>query len=603
MFDNLRKSGSSMVIWVLFGILIAGFVISFGPQSVGSGQGCQSTGRTTMLTVGDKAVDDAAWRFAWGLARGDEAARGRERSTLNALVRRELLAQEAERRGLRVGDDLIDYTIMHGQFRYAGGKQDARRAFFDDDGKGVFSYKLFKLFTSGRFNMSVAQYKRQQAREILAATMADILAGSVTVSREEALARYIAENTTVAYELVRFTPASYARALIITDADRDRFLASHEAEVKATYSDTAWKGKQQVRVGRIYLARTPPPATGAAPAVDPAKGKLEVERAAIVAGKKTFAAAATALDADPVFRGTGGDWGWYDEAAMTLPDPALNSAVKALAKAGEVSPVIEAADGFYLVTVVDKRQGDLTFDQVKRDLADQVARPKWGQEAARRAAAAALAKAQAEAKPLAELFPGTKLGATWTETTDVPAAWMQAGSGSAPTPTPAAGDPPAAPVAPVAPVATAIGPDEPLPASTPVEVSATTLPPLPRSGNRTPFGESAKLTKAVYEELTPGAVGPEVYEFASRLGGEASYAIVRMTAKSLPDVANFEKEAGKFVAQLAAERGQTYLRDWLTHRCKTLVASNKIRARTELLINVDDQGARTQVAWDPCSAL
>ena len=180
---------------------------------------------------------------------------------------------------------------------------------------------------------------------------------------------------------------------------------------------------------------------------------------------------------------------------------------------------------------------------------------------------------------------------------------MQAGSGSAPTPTPAAGDPPAAPVAPVAPVATAIGPDEPLPASTPVEVSATTLPPLPRSGNRTPFGESAKLTKAVYEELTPGAVGPEVYEFASRLGGEASYAIVRMTAKSLPDVANFEKEAGKFVAQLAAERGQTYLRDWLTHRCKALVASNKIRARTELLINVDDQGARTQVAWDPCSAL
>ena len=121
MFDNLRKSGSSMVIWVLFGILIAGFVISFGPQSVGSGQGCQSTGRQTMLTVGDKSVDDGAWRFAWGLARGDEAARGRERATLNALVRRELLAQEAERRGLRVGDDLVDYTIMHGQFRYAGG--------------------------------------------------------------------------------------------------------------------------------------------------------------------------------------------------------------------------------------------------------------------------------------------------------------------------------------------------------------------------------------------------------------------------------------------------------------------------------------------------
>lgn len=610
MFDNLRKSGSSMIIWILFGILIAGFVISFGPQSVGSSQGCRSSGRMTVLKIGGRSLDDASWRFAYGLARGGEGERAREIAALDQLVRRELLASEAERRGLRVADALIDHVITAGEVHYGGRVIPAKGAFYDEEGKGVFNYQQFKRFAFQRMNMSVAGYKRQQTREILATTMERILRGSVAVSVEEARARYIAENTTVAFDAVRFEPTAYADALRITDADLDRYVAAHEAEVKATFVEASWKGKKQVRVRRVFVAATPPPATGAAPTIDPARAKLDAARAEIAAGKKTFAQVASALDADEGFRNKGGDWGWYDEAAMTLPEPALNDAVKALTEPNAVSPVIVAGAGFYLVQVSDRRAGDLTFDQVKRDLAEKLARPAWGQEAARRAALLALETAKAANKSLKDLYPSEQTGAITSTSVDVPTAWMQAGgNGGSATPAagsaaPAAGAPavPAAPPAPVAPVAPAA--IEALPAIGAVALKVDSFPALARFGNRTMVGESAELAKAVFEDLTDGALGEKVYEVKTGATGAAPvYVIVQVTHKQLADEKAFQKDAGKYVGELATQRGEEYLRDWLKTRCKALVAKNEVQPRRELLTVDTGEGKLALVPWDPCARL
>ncbi|MBK7197313.1 MAG: SurA N-terminal domain-containing protein [Myxococcales bacterium] len=614
MFDNLRKSGSSMIIWILFGILIAGFVISFGPQSVGSSQGCQSSGRMTVLKIGGRTLDDASWRFAFGLARGGEGERARELAALDQLVRRELLASEAERRGLRVADGLIDHVITAGEVHYGGRVIPAKGAFYDEEGKGVFNYQQFKRFVFQRMNMSVAGYKRQQTREILATTMERLLRGSVAVSIEEARARYIAENTTVAFDAVRFEPTVYADALRITDADLDRYLAAHEAEVKATYVEASWKGKKQVRVRRVFVAATPPPPTGAAPTIDPARAKLDAARAEIAAGKKTFAQVASALDADEGFRNKGGDWGWYDEAAMTLPEPALNDAVKALTEPNAVSPVVVAGAGFYLLQVSDRRAGDLTFDQVKRDLAEKLARPAWGQEAARRAALLALETAKTAGKSLKDLYPAEQTGAITSTSVDVPTAWMQAGgSGGSAAPAagsaaPAAGSAapaagaPAAPAAPPAPVApTAI---EQLPAVGVVALKVDSFPALARFGNRTMVGESAELTKAVFEDLTDGALGEQVYEVKTgAIGAAPVYVIVQVSHKQLADEKEFQKDAAKYVGELTAQRGEEYLRDWLKLRCKALVAKNEVQPRRELLTVDTGEGKLALVPWDPCARL
>lgn len=603
MFDNLRKSGSSMIIWILFGILIAGFVISFGPQSVGSSQGCQSNGRMTVLKIDGRTLDDAAWRFAYGLARGGEGERAREMAALDQLVRRELLASEADRRGLRVADGLIDHVITAGEVHYGGRVIPAKGAFYDEEGKGVFSYQQFKRFVFQRMNMSVAGYKRQQTREILATTMERILRGSVAVSVEEARARYIAENTTVAFDAVRFDPAAYADALRITDADLDRYVAAHEAEVKATYVEASWKGKKQVRVRRVFVAATPPPPTGAAPTIDPARAKLDAARAEIAAGKKTFAQVASALDADEAFRGKAGDWGWYDEAALTLPEPALNDAVRALTEPNAVSPVIVAGAGFYLLTVSERRAGDLTFDQVKRDLAEKLARPAWGQEAARRAALLSLETAKAAGKSLKDLYPSEQTGAIRSTSVDVPTAWMQAGgSGGSAAPTAPAAPSAGAPAAPAAPVAPPVV--EALPAIGTVALKVDSFPALARFGNRTMVGESAELAKAVFDELTAGALGDKVYEVKTGAVGAAPlYVIVQVTSKQLADIAAFEKDASKYVGELATQRGEEYLRDWLKTRCKALVAKNAVQPRRELLTIDTGDGKLALMPWDPCARL
>ncbi|MEZ4404798.1 MAG: SurA N-terminal domain-containing protein [Kofleriaceae bacterium] len=590
MFDNLRKSGSSVVVWVLFGILIAAFAVSFGPQSVGSSQGCKTGGgKSTVLTVDSTAVDESAWRFEFVFAKGADGERAKEIATLNQLLRRELLAAEGERRGLRIAEGLVDREIAAGRIHFAGFSISARNAYFDDEGKGVFDYQMFKRFVFNRFNMSVGGYKRQQTREVLASTTARILAGSVPVSRDEVMARYLADNTTVAYDVVKFEPSVYGAALQLTDAEVDRYLAAHEADVRKAYVEAAWKGKDQLRVRRVFVAKTPAPATGDAPAVDPALTKLEAARADIVAGKKTLAAVAETLDSDPAMRAKAGDWGWYDAGVLTLPAPALSDAVRALTEPGAVSPVVATTDGYYLVTVSDRRAGDLTFDQVKRELAVTAARAAWGAEAAKRAALLALASAKASGTSLADLFPDTQTGALeWTSTEDVPAAW-QAGDGAAPSPA----------VAPAALVAT----DETLPQATPVKPQVQRIPAVSRFGNYTQVGKSPTMAKAIYEDLTTGALGPDVYEV--ELGGAAgtAYAIVQVTQKTLADVTAFEKVAAEETAKLAAERGNEYLSAWLTARCKALVDKGALRPRRDLLTTTSEDGKVSTVPWSPCSSL
>ncbi len=361
MLENLRKQGASWFIWIVFAILIGMFVLNFGQQSAGAQQGCSlSSGNPVALKVGRSEIDDTGLRLSANLARqvyriGDTDML--TRLTFERLVMRELLATEAERRGLRIPDSLVDEAITSGQFHFAGLVQRGQPIppvtkpqglFFtrlkDEDeeptdpttppspGETYFNYRVFKRFLAN-MSVSVGAYKREHNREMLASTMARILLHSVPVSREEALAQYISDNTRVSFNTVRFDANRYADALRITNDDLDRFMRGHDAEVKAAYVADAWKGKDQIHVRRIFVAKAPPPAApnppaqptdGSAapapvppPAPDPAIAKLGALRDQIASGKRGFAEAASGLDADPMIAARGGDWGWYYVATPT----------------------------------------------------------------------------------------------------------------------------------------------------------------------------------------------------------------------------------------------------------------------------------------------
>jgi hypothetical protein len=444
MLEQMRRQGASIFIYLIFGLLIVIFVINFAPSG-NTGEGGCSTSSNLAVSVDGSDANQTAYLVAYSA----NGASGRPKVylALDTLVRRELLAQAAAERGIRTTGELVDEAIKHGYFFLGGQRLDFTGQFFDDvDGEKFFNVKRWKGWV-GSLNVSPGSYREEQARGLQAAMMSELLTSSVRVSRDEALADYLYENNTVTYDVVAFDPAKYRLAMRLTDADTKRFLDGHTAEVKARYEadERTYKGvKPQLAVREIFIPKAVPEATkpddkkpeddkavkpaddkadkkpepadkaqaaGEAPKPhglppEVAKAKLEAVRAEIAAGKLTFNDAAKQLAADSSddAPADNGDRGWRSADGAGLGDKAVNDAVKTL-KPGEMTPVIVTERGAYLVIVTDKREGDLSFDQVKTEIAAVLAKDVWSKEAAKRDALDALAKAQAgTGKSLEQLF-------------------------------------------------------------------------------------------------------------------------------------------------------------------------------------------------------
>jgi hypothetical protein len=510
MLEQMRRQGASIFIYVLFGLLIISFIYGLAP-STRSDQGC---GRATSaaITVDGVPANNSAFLVAFqGAGNFLRGVGGREKVywALDYVIRRELLAQEAEDRGLQTTGALAQEAVKRGEFFLGGFRLDVRPVYFDSVGDEYFyNHKKWKSWVSS-LNVSEASYLEEQARGLQAAIMGDLIGQSARVSREEARANYLYENNTVTYDVVGFEPDKYRAAMQLTDADIKRFLEGHAAEVEARYKadERTYKGiKPQLALRAIFIPKAAPeaskPADGAKPAddkanpadatkpaddktakpaddktakpaddktakvddkaaprpdntkpddkaakpvdgakpddkaakaagagdkaarpddkaakaaddkkvadkkaagappkpyglpIDAAKTKLEAVRASIAAGKLTFADAEKQLaaDASEDAPASNGDRGWRSVENPGFDDKEVNDAVKAL-KPGEMTPVIVTERGAHLVIATDKREGDLSFDQVKTEIASELAKVAWSKEAAKRDALDALAKA------------------------------------------------------------------------------------------------------------------------------------------------------------------------------------------------------------------
>ncbi len=462
MLEQLRKSGASIFVYLIFGLLIVIFVINFAPNAgKGEGGGCSGT-TNTVLTVDGSKANQSAYHVAYSqdrisfFKRTEGKSRVQTYNALELLIRRELLAQAAAEYGIKATPDLVNEEVKKGFFFVGGFRVPLGNYIFDEvDGEKFYNHGKFKRWVS-QLNVSQGSYIDEQTRSLQAAMMAELLQDSVRVSREEALAMYLFQNNTVTYDVVGFSPIAYRDAMRLTDADVQRYLAAHEDEVKKKYSadERTYKGtKPALKLRSIFIAKAAPegdkaaegdkkPATDAdkkiadktddkkvadnkktatdakkteanktaagdasKPAglsLDVAKAKLEAARAAIADGKQKFAEAAKQLSTEEAAKITGGEVGWRPVENAQLGDKAVNDAVKAL-KPGEMTPVITTDTGAYLVMAEDKREGDLAYDQVKAEIAAEFARDVWSKEAAKRAALDALKTASA-GKPLDALF-------------------------------------------------------------------------------------------------------------------------------------------------------------------------------------------------------
>ncbi len=663
MLENMRRQGASIFVYLIFCLLIAIFVINFGPQGGGRG-GCHGTSNQVVAVNGEDATQ-TAYRIAYSA----NQASGKQKTwvAIEFLIRRAILAQEAESRGLIPTEGAIQNEIKKGWFFMAGQRMRIPGIF---DENGVWNVNAYHNWVS-QLNVSRNSYQDEQERSMLAWMMATVLEDSVVVSREEALNEFLFQGNTAMYDVVAFKPEVYRSALKITDADVDRFIASHGPEIEARYKadERTYKGvKPQVFLRQIFIAKPAAAGSGSAAAPDDGKAKLEAARAAIGTSKEKFAAQAKELSSDEAARNNAGELGWRTLENPMLGDKALSDAVKTL-KPGEVSPVITTDRGSFLLMVEDKREGDLSFDQVKREIAKDLARDTWGKEAAKRAALTALAAAQSgPVHNLDALYekdksegpgPGLDLekiinnpnltdeqkqqilqqliqqqqgggaapggapegdgphGEITVESTDTPAGWYadaNGASGSAGSAVAAAGSAAAGSATATATgsgAGSAAAPPAP-PAPTTSEINTPSKDQLPAMAD-IPKAHVTRYGPAPRSPQMPGlgqnkdainAVFDELEQgaLATKIyeGEHGDYILVQLVQRQKPNVADFDKDADERVASLREQRAQAFLNEWLKERCEKLVKDGKIVTNNELLVERDDQGRVLPTQYRPC---
>lgn len=659
-FEQVRKRGASVLVYLIFCLLIVIFVINFRPG--GGDGGCRGTSSDVLSVDGTKSTQ-TAYTIAYATPFNRGKGKQRVYFALEMLIRREILADAAQARGLVVSEDFTMDRIKKGRY-YLGGQQTEIPGIFFESGQ--WNLRAFKNWV-GQLNVSQNAYIEEQRRSLAATMMAEILSESVQVSRDEALHKFMSETNTVTYDVVAFKPEAYRAGLQLRDADLERFMANHGDEVKARYKadERTYRAvKPQLKLRQIFIAQSPkhskpedspgksetsddakPSEETPSPAAGP-KAKLAALRESIGSDKRKFVEAAKEASTDDAMKARAGDLGWHTADNAMLEDKALNEAVKAL-KSGEITPVIATERGAYLLMAEDKREGDLSFDQVKAEIAAELAKDVWSKEAAKRAAIAALDRARTGTgtnldqlyKPDASPTPGKNPGIdleqllqdpnfpedqkqkvlemlerqkhgaleTTTAEKDVPAGWFaakddskaSATSGEATNPASATPQPANAAANP-APPTVKPQPDiaattEQLPALHDVpEAHVTRYGPSSRGRQMPGLGSSKEAIAALFDELKPGNLAQRVYE------ADGAYIAIQLVAHAQPNAADFDKGAERRIAELRETRAQEFLEDWLKNKCETLAREGKIKPQPQLLIERDDQGNALPITYKPC---
>jgi len=354
--------------------------------------------------------------------------------------------------------------------------------------------------------------------------------------------------------------------------------------------------------------------------------------------------------------------GYISGAVQTIFQAAFRRRPFSLTLAGgRPIKVIVTERGAYLVMATDKREGDLSFDQVKAEIATTLAKDVWGKEAAKRDALEALAKAQAgTGKNLEQLFesestkpPGggieeilnnpnipeeqrqqllqkylqqQKHGSLEVHEEDVPVAWYAEADGSANGTTAAPGSASGTPAAPAAGSATtrtaaggaagagsgsAAAPATPpvAPPPTVIEASKDQLPqfgeiPKPKVNRLGPSPRQAKMAGLGSSKEAVDALFDELSpgNLAKKLyeGDGGNYVVLQLITRLEPKVEEFEKTANTEIARMRDARGKAAVHDWLKQRCDTLSKAGKIRPATDRIRETDDKGNPAPTVYHPC---
>jgi len=553
MLDVMRKHSRSFIIYIMFGIIIAVFVVNFGPQSAG----CSGATTGYAAKYEGQVITGRLFAYAMSVAgiRSEQVPEPQmvrlRGMVLDQLLVREMLAEQSLQLGVRIPDKEIDDMLVKGRFLALGQPRPLIR---DDSGK--FDYELFSRYVRYSWQLTVRKFKNDQRRELLAEKYRQIMRASVKVSEDEVRTDFIQRNTQAQLSYVRFTPNDF-RPLVQTDEAKIKgFLATHKQRVKAHYAENKTAYQKLPKQARLLLIRF---------AVD-AGGKPGAKRRADAAHKRLaagedFGKLAQELSDDKESRNAGGLLSWRNEGSAGI-DEAVDKAVPAL-KDAQLSDPIETKAGYAIVKLLGRRQGDLTLAQVEEEIAEDLLRTDEALRLAREAAQGFIKRAKAGEK-LTDLFLGEDADETKDEEQDKPA------DGKA-----------AAKVKPA------------------FKLASTASFSRSGQGLVPGIGISKELMDQAFT-LKAGEVAPKAFAI------DQMVYLVAIKERKDPDWAEWKKEQDDLTEQYANQKWAGVFRDYLHKSCQDALKDKRLQVNSSALITpgyVTPKGEPPLPTYAPCSSL
>jgi peptidyl-prolyl cis-trans isomerase D len=409
MLDFFRQRGLSNVIYgaVIVATILA-FVITFRPNA---------TSKTASLTeacaarVRGRCIDPKDFGAAYRVlmpSRSSSLSRrmNLKRIALDGLVERELLDDEAKRLGIGVTDAEVTDQLYSGYVRvsvpaadpsvaqsivqemyqsyaraglvsqevaisHVNDRDTAIPVDFRDPKTKMFDMKMYERQVRNLSNRSTAEFREEQARELLAAKMRDVVRSPVRVSEAEAWQEYARRYSTATVAWVPVKESWAVRwAVDAPPADVNAWVKEHSSDVDKTLDDRKSEDAPKAGHLRHILVKLPYGATADEKAL--ALAKLSWAAARIRAGE-SFAEVARNTSDDTASAAKGGDLGDKTDGFV-----APFRAAADVLRPGEMTPgAVETQFGFHFIERDDPARTADVEAQVRRDVGrDLYARAK-----------------------------------------------------------------------------------------------------------------------------------------------------------------------------------------------------------------------------------
>lgn len=392
------------VVVYLFIIAIAVvFTLQFGPGSSGFGRANPAGAPPSAAAVVNgkeiplmefrrEYVNQLRYLASQGQPISESVARqfGLPKTVLERMVNTELLAQAANRHGLKASDEEIVKILQN-------------RADFQKDGQ--FDYATYQQVLRDYYRQTPADFEEDIRRQLTAQKMIGMMQSGAVVSEDEIRARFEKEGNQARLVFARFLPSMYAAKVTAPSAaELAAYKQAHQKELQDYYEANRFVYQQPERIrARQILVKVAPDATPEAKAQ--AMERAQALRKELEGGKD-FAEVAKASSEDPGTKPSGGDLGWVERGNW---EPALANAAFAL-EPGQVTQPIETKFGIHLVKVEEKKPAqDKKLEEVQDEIATTLYKKDKARELARAEAEKALATVKG-GKTLTELYPPEKAG-------------------------------------------------------------------------------------------------------------------------------------------------------------------------------------------------